>query len=129
MRVGDSPCTINFLGLGAILLLIVLLSGMALVPAIYVEATVQLQQEQQSQTQPQQQQTQQQPNQIGVSQIIKQIAQKVSAADPGTDAASVEQVLTELVKQNAQATSEANAIEEVRKISSQLIHSTPYLNH
>ena len=67
-----------------------------------------------------QQQTQQQPNQIGVSQVIKQIADKVAAANPGTNAASVEQVLTELVKQNAQATSQANAIEEVRQISSQV---------
>jgi hypothetical protein len=119
----DRLCTRNFLGLGVILLVIVLLSGISFVPAIYVGATVQLQQEQQSQAQQpqsQQQPQQQQPNQIGVSQIIKQIAQKVAAANPGTNAASVGQVLTELVKQNAQATSEANAIEEVRQISSQV---------
>jgi hypothetical protein len=81
----DSLRTKNLLGLGAILLLIVLLSGIALVPAIYVGATVQLQQGQQSQAQPQPQQQIQQPNQIGVSQIIKQIAEKVSAANPGTN--------------------------------------------
>jgi hypothetical protein len=105
IRLVNRLCNKNFLGLSAILLLITLLSGISFVPAIYVGATIQLQQPQP------QQQTQQQPNQIGVSQIIKQIAEKVAAANPGTNAASVEQVLTELVKQNAQATSEANAIE------------------
>jgi hypothetical protein len=116
MRVIDRLCSNNFLGLGAILLLIVLLSGMALVPAIYVGATVQLQQQPQQQTQ---------PNQIGVSQIIKQIADKVAAANPGTNTASVEQVLIELAKQNAQDSSEANAIEEIRQISSQ-VTTYPY---
>jgi len=43
----------NMLAFGAILLLIVLLSGMALVPAIYVGATIQQQQQQQSQQQTQ----------------------------------------------------------------------------
>jgi hypothetical protein len=100
----------NISAFGIILLSLVLLSGISFVPAIYVGASVQQQQQPQSQ----------QPNQIGVSQIIKQIANKVAAANPGTNAASVEQVLTELVKQNAQATSEANAIEEVRQISSQV---------
>jgi hypothetical protein len=46
----------NFLSFGVILLLIVLLSGISFVPAIYIEATVE-----QPQPQPQQQQTQQ-PN-------------------------------------------------------------------
>src|SRR5215211_2247794 len=69
----------NFLSFGVFLLLVVLLSGTSFVPAIYAGTTVQ-----------------QQPNQIGVSQIIKQIAEEVAAANPGTKAASVEQVLTEL---------------------------------
>jgi hypothetical protein len=119
--VGSIVSRRNNLAFGVILLLILLLSGISLVPAIYVGATVQQQQQLQSQQpQPQQQQSQQQPNQIGVSQIVKQIAQKVAAANLGTNIASVEKVLTELVKQNAQYTSEANAIEEVRQISSQV---------
>jgi hypothetical protein len=49
MRVIDRLCSNNFLGLGAILLLVVLLSGISFVPAIYVGATVQQQQQPQQQ--------------------------------------------------------------------------------
>src|SRR5918996_3695069 len=118
MKMVGINCKKNMLAFGSILLLIVLLSGMALVPAIYVGATIQLQQPQQQQTPQQEQQLNQQT--IGVSQIVKQIANKVAAANPGTNAASVEQVLTELAKQNAQASGEAKAIEEIRQISSQV---------
>jgi hypothetical protein len=97
MKMVGINCKKNMLAFGSILLLIVLLSGMALVPAIYVGATIQLQQPQQQQTPQQEQQLNQQT--IGVSQIVKQIANKVAAANPGTNAASVEQVLTELAKQ------------------------------
>jgi hypothetical protein len=94
-------------------LIIILLTGIALGPAIQVVASTQ-------DLQPQIQQQTQQPNQIGVSQIIKQIADKVAAANPGTNATSVEQVLTQLAKQNAQASGETNAIEKIRQISSQI---------
>ena len=94
-------------------LIIILLTGISLVPAIQVVASTQ-------DLQPQIQQQTQQPNQIGVSQIIKQIADKVAAANPGTNATSVEQVLTQLAKQNAQASGEANTIEKIRQISSQV---------
>jgi hypothetical protein len=45
----DRLCSRNFLGLGVILLVIVLLSGISFVPAFYVGASVQLQQGQQQQ--------------------------------------------------------------------------------
>lgn len=54
----------------------------------------------QHQLQQQQQQPQQQ-NQVGLSQIIKHIAQQVSNANPGIDSTHVYQVLVQLAKQIA----------------------------
>ena len=63
-----------------IALSIVLLTGLALVPALQIGVNGQVQQQQQQQQQPQQQ------KQVGLSQIIKQIAQGVVTANPGTNA-------------------------------------------
>jgi hypothetical protein len=71
-------------------------------------------QKQQQQRQPQQQ------NQVGLSQVIKQIAQQVATANQGTSAAHVQQILVQLAKQTAQTASQEQAIEEIREISSHI---------
>ena len=70
-----------------------------------------------------QQQQQQQQNQVGLSQVIKQIAQQVATANQGTNAAHVQQILVQLAKQTAQTASKEQAIQEIREISS---HVTTY---
>ena|SRR5215213_10286641 len=95
--------------LAVITLSIVLLTGISLVPALQGVAYGQSQQ-----------QAPQQQNQVGLSQVIKQIAQQVANANPGTNAAQVEQVLVQLAKQTAQTSSQAEAITEIRQISSQV---------
>src|SRR5215212_11441869 len=94
-----------------IVLSVVLLTGLALVPALQIGVNGQVQQQQQ---QPQQQ------KQVGLSQIIKQIAQGVVTANPGTNAAQVEQILVQIAKQTAQTASKEQAIQEIRQISSQV---------
>src|SRR5215216_2337032 len=98
-----------------IVLSIVLLTGLALVPALQIGVNGQVQQQQQQQ--PQQQ------NSVGLSQIIKQIAQQVSNANPGTNATYVYQILVQLAKQTAQTASKEQAIQDIRQISS---HVTTY---
>src|SRR5215204_783328 len=78
--------------LEVIALSIVLLTGISLVPALQIGVNGQVQQLQQ----PQQQ------KQVGLSQVIKQIAQQVSNANPGTNATDVYQILVQLAKQTAQ---------------------------
>jgi uncharacterized protein YyaL (SSP411 family) len=95
-----------------IVLSLVLLTGLALVPALHIGVNGQVQQQQQQQ--PQQQ------NQVGLSQVIKQIAQQVSNANPGTNATHVYQILVQLAKQTAQTASQEQAIQEIRQISSQI---------
>jgi hypothetical protein len=51
--------------------------------------------------QQQQQQQPQQQKQVGLSQVIKQIAQQVASANPGTNANDVYQILVQLAKQTA----------------------------
>jgi hypothetical protein len=97
--------------LAVIVLSMVLLTGISLVPALQIGVNGQVQQQQQ---QPSQQ------KQIGLSQVIKQIAQQVATANPGTNAAQVEQVLLQLAKQTAQTASQEQAIQEIRQISSQV---------
>src|ERR687896_585291 len=93
-----------------IILSTVLLTGLALVPALQVGVNGQVQQQQQ----PQQQ------KQIGLSQVIKQIAQQVVTANPGTSATHVQQILVQLAKQTAQTASQEQAIKEIRQIASQV---------
>jgi hypothetical protein len=80
-----------------IVLSIVLLTGLALVPALQIGVNAQVQQQQQQQ--PQQQ------KQVGLSQVIKQIAEQVVTANPGTSATHVQQILVQLAKQTAQTAS------------------------
>ena len=98
--------------LGVIALSIVLLTGISFIPVF--QAGVYAQQPQ-SQQAPQQQQ-----NRVGLSQVIKQIAQQVATANPGTNATNVYQILVQLAKQTAQTSSQAEAIKEIRQISSQV---------
>jgi hypothetical protein len=103
--------------LAVIVLSVVLLTGISLVPALQIGVNGQAQQQQQQQQQPQQQ------NQVGISQVIKQIAQQVATANQGTNATHVQQILVQLAKQTAQTSSQAEAIKEIREISS---HVTTY---
>src|SRR3954453_7022777 len=58
---------------------------------------------------------------VGLSQVIKQIAQQVANANHGTNATHVYQVLVQLAKQTeAQTYNKEQAIEEIRQISSQV---------
>jgi hypothetical protein len=100
--------------LEVIALSIVLLTGISLVPALQIGVYGQVQQQQQ---QPQQQ------KQIGLSQVIKQIAQQVANANPGTNATHVYQILVQLAKQTAQTAGNEQAIENIRQIYSQVIIS------
>jgi hypothetical protein len=93
-----------------IVLSIVILTGISLVPALQIGVNGQVQQQQQ----PSQQ------KQVGLSQVIKQIAQQVASANPGTNATHVQQVLIQLAKQTAQTASKEQAIQEIRQISSQI---------
>src|SRR5215217_5795867 len=95
--------------LAVIVLSIVLLTRISFVPALQIAANGQSQQ-----------QPQQQKNQVGLSQVIKQIAQQVATANPGTNAAQVEQVLLQIAKQTAQTASKEQAIQEIRQMSSQV---------
>src|SRR5215210_8975107 len=102
--------TNNFISkFAGIVLSIVLLTGISLVPVLQIGVNGQ-----------QQQQQPQQQNQVGLSQVIKQIAQQVSNANPGTNATHVQQVLVQLAKQTAQTVSQEQAIQEIRQISSQI---------
>jgi hypothetical protein len=92
-----------------IVLSIVLLTGLALVPALQIGVNGQLQQQQ-----PQQQ------NQVGLSQVIKQIAQQVVTANPGTTANHVQQVLVQLAKQIAQTSDQSTGIQVIKQIESQV---------
>ena len=99
--------------LGVILLSIILLTGISFI-AVF-QAGVYAQKQPQSQQMPQQTQ-----NRVGLSQIIKQIAQQVASANPGTNATHVYQILVQLAKQTAQTSNQAEAIKEIRQISSQI---------
>jgi hypothetical protein len=114
--------TNNFISkLAVIVLSIVLLTGISLVPTLHSGAYSQVQQQQ-----PQQQ------NQIALSQVIKEIAQQVANANPGTNATQVYEILVQLAKQTAQTAGNEQAIENIRQIYSQVIIYPPlvfYHNH
>jgi hypothetical protein len=73
--------------LGVIVLSIVLITGISLTPVL--QAGVYAQKLQSQQQAPQQQQQ----NTIGISQVIKQIAQQVATANPDTNSTDVNQIL------------------------------------
>lgn len=62
----------------------------------------------------QQQQQPQQQNQVGLSHVIKQLAQQIATANQGTNATHVYQILVQLAKQTAQTASQEQAIQEIR---------------
>jgi hypothetical protein len=101
--------------LAVIVLSIVLLTGISLVPALQIGVNGQVQQ--------QQQQLPQQQNQVSLSQVIKQIAQQVANANPGTNATQVYEILVQLANQTAQTAGNEQAIENIRQIYSQVIIS------
>jgi hypothetical protein len=78
----------------------------------YKLGSAQQQQQSQQQLAPKQQQ-----KSAGISQLIKQIAQQVSTANPGTNVTHVYQILVQLAKQTA---SKGQAIQEIRQIYSQV---------
>jgi hypothetical protein len=96
--------------LAVITLSIVLLIGISLVPALQIGVNRQVQQQQQPQ----------QHKQVGLSQVIKQIAEQVSNTNPGTNATHVQQILLQLAKQTAQTASREQAIQEIQQISSHI---------
>jgi hypothetical protein len=98
-----------------IVLSVVLLTGTSLVSPIQLGIYGQLEQPQQQSSL---QAPQQQQNKVGLSQVIKQIAQQVATANPGTNATQVYQILVQLARQTAQTSSQEQAIQEIRQISS-----------
>ena len=99
--------------LGVIVLSIVLLTGISFIPVMQAGVYAQ-------QSQTQQQESPQQQNSVGISQLIKQIAQQVATANSGTNSTHVYQILVQLAKQTAQTSNQAEAIKEIRQISSQI---------
>ena len=90
-----------------------LLTGISLVPALQIGIHGQLQQ--QPPPPPPQQQ-----NEVRLSQVIKQIAQQVSNANPGTNATLLYQILVQLAKQTAQTVDQPTAIKAIKQIESQV---------
>jgi hypothetical protein len=100
----------NIISKSAVIVLsIVSLTGISLVPTLQIAANAQSQQ-----------QVPLQQNSVGLSQVIKQIAQQVVTANPGTSATYVQQILVQLAKQTAQTASKDQAIQEIRQIASQV---------
>jgi hypothetical protein len=77
---------------------LVLVTSIASLPAIQSQSPIQ---------------TQTQPSTADNSQVVKQIAEKVATANPGTTATFVEQILTELTRQSAQVSNQGNVLEEI----------------
>jgi hypothetical protein len=102
----------NIISKSAVIVLsIVLLTGISLVLALQIGVNGQVQRQQQQQ--PQQQ------KQVGLSEVIKQIAQQVVTANPDTSATYVQQILVQLAKQTAQTASKDQAIQEIRQLNLQ----------
>lgn len=91
--------------LGVIISLIVLLSGISIVPSIQVGIYGQQQRQQQK---------------IDIRKIINDIAQQVASADPDTNSTHVKQVIEQLSKHSAQNSSKAEVNREIRQIASQV---------
>ena len=68
----------------------------------------------------QQQQQPSQQKQVGLSQVIKQIAQQVANANPGTTVNHVQQILVQLAKQIAQTSDQSTGIQVIKQIESQV---------
>ena len=112
----------NISKLAVVILSIALITGISFIPVLQTGVYAQ-RQPQPLQLLPQQQspqQQQQQSTRVGLSQVIKQTAQQVATANPGTNATDVYQILVQLAKQTAQTSTQAEAIKEIRQISSQV---------
>ena len=92
---------LSVIGVSALSLL--LLTGISLVPSLWMTASAQ--------------------QAVGISQIIKQISQQVSTANPGINPTHVQQILVQLAKETSQTASQEQAIQEIRQISSQITTS------
>ena len=90
--------------LGVIISLIVLLSGISIVPSIQVGIYGQQEQQQK----------------IDIRKIINDIAQQVASADPDTNSTHVKQIIEQLSKHSAQNSSKAEVNREIRQIASQV---------
>jgi CII-binding regulator of phage lambda lysogenization HflD len=90
--------------LGVIISLIVLLSGISIVPSIQVGIYGQQEQQQK----------------IGITKLINDIAQQVASADPDTNLTHVKQVIEQLSNHSAESSSKAEANMEIRQIASQV---------
>jgi CII-binding regulator of phage lambda lysogenization HflD len=90
--------------LGVIISLIVLLSGISIVPSIQVGIYGQQEQQQK----------------IGIRKLINDIAQQVASADPDTNSTHVKQVIEQLSKHSAESSSKAEVNREIRQIASQV---------
>jgi CII-binding regulator of phage lambda lysogenization HflD len=90
--------------LGVIISLIVLLSGISIVPSIQVGIYGQQEQQQK----------------IGIRKIINDIAQQVASADPDTNSTHVKQIIEQLSKHSTQNSSKAEVNREIRQIASQV---------
>jgi CII-binding regulator of phage lambda lysogenization HflD len=90
--------------LGVIISLIVLLSGISIVPSIQVGTYGQQEQQQK----------------IGIRKLINDIAQQAASADPDTNSTHVKQVIEQLSKHSAESSSKAEVNREIRQIASQV---------
>jgi CII-binding regulator of phage lambda lysogenization HflD len=90
--------------LGVIISLIILLSGISIVPSIQVGIYGQQEQQQK----------------IGIRKLINDIAQQVASADPDTNSTHVKQVIEQLSKHSAESSSKAEVNREIRQIASQV---------
>ena len=90
--------------LGIIISLIVLLSGVAILPSTQIRIYGQQEQQQK----------------IGMGKIINDIVQQVASADPDTDSTHVKQVIEQLSKHSSKSSSKAEVNKEIRQIASQV---------
>jgi CII-binding regulator of phage lambda lysogenization HflD len=90
--------------LGVIISLIVLLSGISIVPSIQVGIFGQQEQQQK----------------IGIRKLINDIAQQVASADPDTNSTHVKQGIEQLSKHSSKSSSKAEVNKEIRQIASQV---------
>ena len=98
--------------LAVTVLSIILIIKMSLVPATQVWVYAQQQQLWQQELG--------QQNKVGLSQVIKQIAEQIASANPCTNANHVYQILVQLAKQTAQTMDQSTAIQVIKQINSQV---------
>jgi CII-binding regulator of phage lambda lysogenization HflD len=90
--------------LGVIISLIVLLSGVAILPSKQIGIYGQQEQQQK----------------IGIGKIINDIGQQVASADPDTNSTHVKEGIEQLSKHSSKSSSKAEVNKEIRQIASQV---------